>query len=107
VRLGRGRLPRAVRLPGVRGPNAVPGLRGPNAVPGLRGPNAVPGLRGPNAVRGRWRDVAGVDEVWRIDDEWWRPRPVSRRYVRCSLDDGTCLTLYEDLLDGTWWRQRA
>lgn len=80
VRLGRGRLPRAVRLPG---------------------------MHGPSAVRDRWREVAGVDEVWRVDDEWWRPRPVSRRYVRCSLDDGTCLTLYEDLLDGTWWRQRA
>jgi len=29
--------------------------------------------------------VAEVQGVWRIDDEWWRERPVSRLYWRLAL----------------------
>ncbi len=37
-----------------------------------------------------WKRLVGyfgeaVLESWRIDDEWWRPRPVSRLYYHLLL----------------------
>lgn len=49
--------------------------------------------------------VASVRDHWRIDDEWWR-RPISRRYYQVVLEDGACLTLFQDLLSGQWLQQR-
>ncbi|MDX1494181.1 MAG: hypothetical protein R3253_08990 [Longimicrobiales bacterium] len=52
------------------------------------------------------RRVAVVRERWRIDDEWWR-QAISRDYRTIVLDDGAVLTLYQDLLDGSWYIQRG
>jgi len=49
--------------------------------------------------------VEAVLERWRIDDEWWRPRPVSRLYCRLALVDGRVVTVYRDLLSGRWAQQ--
>ena len=54
--------------------------------------------------RGHRRQVAAVQDSWRIDDEWWRT-PISRRYYRVVLDDGSLYTVYEDLAAGGWWAQ--
>ena len=40
--------------------------------------------------------VEAVLEVWRIDDEWWRERAVSRAYWRMLLEDGRVVTVYQD-----------
>ena len=65
----------------------------------------------PVAVRRRgWpapRKVARVQDRWRIDDEWWRERPISRLYHALLLADGTLLTAYRDLLADTWCEQRT
>jgi hypothetical protein len=50
--------------------------------------------------------VAHVRDRWRVDDEWWRARPISRLYYALVLDDGTFLTLYRDLADASWREQR-
>ena len=54
---------------------------------------------------GRRYAVEAVLERWRIDEEWWRPRPVSRLYYSLLLEDGRTVTVYRDLLDGRWARQ--
>ena len=54
----------------------------------------------------RPRAVVEVLDQWRIDDEWWRDRPVSRMYQVLLLENGTRLTVYQDLLDGSWYEQR-
>lgn len=66
------------------------------------------GSGAPSAVelRGRWREVARVEEVWRVDDGWWRPLPVRRTYFRLALDGGRPLTVYLDAGDGAWRAQR-
>ena len=46
--------------------------------------------------------VEAVLETWRIDDEWWRQRPVSRVYYSLLLEDGRTVTLYGDLMGGRW-----
>ena len=48
--------------------------------------------------------VAQVQDVWRIDDEWWREE-VSRLYYHLLLEDGQVVTVYRDLLKDEWWRQ--
>lgn len=56
-------------------------------------------------LKGRGRRVEAVQEVWRVDEGWWRARPVARHYVRLVLDDGRQVTVYRDLLEGGWWLQ--
>jgi hypothetical protein len=57
-----------------------------------------------------WRDqshrVLGIQEQWQIDEEWWRDRPISRRYYRLLVESGL-LTIFQDLLDGGWFVQHA
>jgi len=52
----------------------------------------------------RQRRVAQVQDVWRVDDEWWR-NPISRRYYRLVLEDGTLRTVYHDLVADAWYEQ--
>jgi hypothetical protein len=49
--------------------------------------------------------VESVLETWRIDDEWWRERAVSRLYFSLLLEDGRTVTVYRDLVGGRWARQ--
>jgi len=46
-----------------------------------------------------------VLETWRIDDEWWRERAVSRTYFSLLLEDGRTVTLFRDLVSRRWWQQ--
>ena len=54
---------------------------------------------------GSW-EVARVQNRWRIDDEWWGSE-ISRMYYELLLSDGAVLTVFHDLLSGTWYRQRC
>ena len=53
--------------------------------------------------------VVAIGEVWRIDDGWWRDESeqVSRMYFEVILENGAHITLYHDLLRGSWHEQRA
>jgi hypothetical protein len=57
-------------------------------------------------IEGALREVAAVQDRWRIDDEWWREAPVSRMYYELQLDGGRVATVYRDLVEGGWWLQR-
>lgn len=61
----------------------------------------------PKAVRTgpRPRPIERIKDRWRIDDEWWR-EPICRMYFMVEYADGTQETLYQDLIDQTWYRQR-
>ncbi len=56
-------------------------------------------------LHGRWFEVGSVEDVWRIDDEWWREEAVSRMYYRCAVDGGMSVTVFHDLVTGKWYRQ--
>jgi hypothetical protein len=47
-------------------------------------------------------NVAFIQEIWRIDDEWWRS-PISRLYYQVVLENGKVMTLYRDLTDECWY----
>ncbi|MES0278343.1 MAG: hypothetical protein ABUK03_01130 [Dehalococcoidales bacterium] len=53
----------------------------------------------------RRQTVAAIDNVWRIDDEWWRREPVSRLYYEVLLTTGQRLVLYKDIARDCWYRQ--
>jgi len=55
-------------------------------------------------LRGRRLAVAQVQDVWRIDDEWWREE-VSRLYYRLLLEDGRPLVVFHDLVRELWCEQ--
>jgi hypothetical protein len=57
-------------------------------------------------LRGRSVEVTVVEDLWEIADEWWRPRPIARRYYAVSLQDGGHATIFRDLVEGGWYRQQ-
>ncbi|MFZ0215065.1 MAG: hypothetical protein WAM30_03900 [Candidatus Dormiibacterota bacterium] len=57
-------------------------------------------------LRGRWRPVDRVEEVWRVQDGWWREQEIARTYLRLLLDDGHVVTIYRDDTEQSWWAQR-
>jgi len=61
----------------------------------------------PRRVRlGRiWTPVLAVYDRWRLDDEWWRDRPVRREYWRLALAGGREATIYHDIVLDRWMRQ--
>jgi hypothetical protein len=48
--------------------------------------------------------VTDILDRWRIDDEWWRSKPVSRLYYAVLFASGQRMVLYKDLVDGRWYR---
>ena len=55
----------------------------------------------------RRQEITAIAEIWQIDNEWWRPNPISRLYYRVTTQSGRNLTLFRDLLQGGWYRHNA
>jgi len=49
--------------------------------------------------------IAGIEDKWRIDDEWWRKEPIVRLYYSVQLAAGDRWVMYKDLVSGQWYRQ--
>lgn len=64
-----------------------------------------PGVVREEGEAGR-RSVAEIRARWRLDDEWWRERPIARLYYELLLEDGSLLTVFRDLFTQQWYRQR-
>ena len=60
-------------------------------------------------IRRRMLKVASIEDVWEIVDEWWRTSPIAiaRRYYKVTVEDGSCITIFRDLLSGLWYQQRV
>jgi hypothetical protein len=58
-------------------------------------------------IKGRWLKVVSIQDLCNLDEEWWRERPIVRMYYRVILEDDRPITVFRDLLDGTWYRQHA
>jgi hypothetical protein len=58
----------------------------------------------PEAIDGR--PVEAVRESWLVEDRWWTPKPVRRRYWEVVTADGRNLVVYRDLVEGGWFAQR-
>ena len=60
----------------------------------------------PLTVREKQRQrIETIDNYWRLDDEWWRPEPVSRLYYAVRLASRQKIIIYKDLTSESWYRQ--
>ena len=52
--------------------------------------------------------VDAIREEWLVEDRWWTPKPLQRRYFELVLVDGRNLVVFREPADsGSWWEQRA
>lgn len=51
--------------------------------------------------------VEAVREEWRVEDRWWAPKPLRRRYFELALADGRVAVVFRCAIGGGWYRQRA
>ncbi len=56
---------------------------------------------------GRTVEIASIADTWEINDEWWRGQPIARLYYRVVTREGRHLTIFRDLVDGQWYRQKV
>jgi len=80
----------------------TPGLRqlyAPRPVRTEGGPDGAP-----RAVEGV--AVAALREEWVVEDRWWTPRPLRRRYFELVLVDGRNVVVFRNG-GGRWYRQRG
>ena len=77
------------------------GIYRPCAVEVDAGADGVPGAVGRSRVE-------SVREEWLVEDRWWTPSPLSRRYFELVLADGRDLVFYrEPAVGGGWFEQRC
>jgi hypothetical protein len=53
-----------------------------------------------------WLEVRLLRRPWRVDQLWWRTRPIDRLYFLVATQDGPPLTLFHDLISGDWFEQQ-
>ena len=53
------------------------------------------------------REVDAVRESWLVEDRWWTPRALGRRYYELVLADGRDVVLFREAATGRWFLQRA
>ena len=117
--------------PGVRGelgrashftfPRSLPSRKGGSEAPGVPIESGL-GRAGSSAGRararergqasslvsdGRWVKVTKVDDLWKVNDEWWRGagEEIARLYYMIRLENSQQLTVYLDLITNNWYRQ--
>ncbi len=50
--------------------------------------------------------VSSIEDVWRIEEEWWRDMPITRTYFEVLLEDGRRVTVFRDAMNNEWHQQR-
>ena len=65
------------------------------------------GRRRTRRVEETWLTVSQVDDIWKINDEWWRgpDEEIERLYFSLTLENGQHVTVFHDLARRTWRRQ--
>ena len=51
--------------------------------------------------------VEAVREEWLVEDRWWTPRPLGRRYYELVLADGRDVVVFFEATTARWFCQRA
>ncbi|NQW24435.1 MAG: hypothetical protein HQ475_13440 [SAR202 cluster bacterium] len=51
--------------------------------------------------------ITSINDLWQVDEEWWREHPISRRYYQVTTQDERRLTIFRDQLNGSWYWQKG
>jgi hypothetical protein len=49
--------------------------------------------------------IVAIEDIWRLDDEWWRATPLARLYFTVMLVSGQRQVVFKDLVANRWYRQ--
>lgn len=49
-------------------------------------------------------DVMQIQDVWIVQDEWWR-KEIDRQYFALLMMDGELRTIFHDRIDDAWYEQ--
>ena len=52
--------------------------------------------------------VEAIREDWLVEDRWWTPKPLRRRYFELVLESGRDVVVFREPPEGArWYEQRA
>lgn len=57
--------------------------------------------------RGRRVEVTSIKDIWEVADEWWKARPINRRYFQVTLTEKVVVTIFHDMIGAAWYSQKA
>lgn len=82
-----------------------PAIDSPSARRALR--RRAPHPNVPLLTDGKWMTVVEIENLWKVNDEWWRgpDEEIARLYYVIRLGSGQQLTVYLDLTTNDWYRQ--
>ena len=65
------------------------------------------GVAPPLLSDGTWVRVTGIEDLWKVNDEWWRgpEEEIARLYYVIRLENSQQITVYLDLIANNWYRQ--
>ena len=89
------------------GPGYLRPLNAPVPVRVKESPSQHPNSLVLDGCNGRTIGIASIADTWEINDEWWRGQPIARLYYRVVTQEGSHLTIFRDLVDGQWYRQKV
>ena len=103
VQLDEDGLPASVRVEAPITTRRQPRRRNRRAPATGQGPAKLKSIRSD----GDWMAVAEVEDVWKVNAEWWRgpEEEIERLYFALILDRGQSLTVFHDMTRHEWRRQ--
>jgi hypothetical protein len=51
--------------------------------------------------------VHSIREEWVVEDRWWVPEKLRRRYLELAMADGRVVVVFHCAVTKRWYRQRA
>ena len=51
--------------------------------------------------------ITAINDLWQVNDEWWREHPISRRYYQITTQNDRRLTIFQDGMNGNWYWQKG
>ena len=51
--------------------------------------------------------IIAINDLWQVNDEWWREHPISRLYDQITTQSDRRLTIFQDGMNGNWYWQKG
>ena len=61
----------------------------------------------PTTLKLAAQKITAINDLWQVNDEWWREHPISRRYYQITTQSDSRLTVFQDDLNGHWYWQKV
>jgi hypothetical protein len=55
----------------------------------------------------RWSRIHSMENLWELDGEWQQGQPVIRLHFKAIVEGQQSIALYQDLVEGAWYRRVA